>query len=735
MNARLTQPRQPSAGYPPLLRGPHEEIRHGVAIPDPYRALEMVGGGADNGDAEAVRAWLAAQRDHARQWLDSASARGFFEHTVRELSDLRRRGVPAARDTGLFFTEQAPGMVSPSLYVERPQGTSRLVDPADWGTAASARITAWSVSPDGSRLAFQICDEGLEHGPLRVLDVASGEVVLVVAEDVRNPSVAWGGSVDRPPNGLYYPRAGSGREQQGLYFVDFESGRHTEVWLPAETDRPVFTVPAVSPDGAWLLLTVRYGADPRNALLIAPVNPAAPERAEPQLLVKSGQSFTAARFGPDGRIYCFTHLRSSLGQVCVFDPADPDPASWRELTAGGGGTVIRTFAPLYDRVAVCRSVDGRAEVLVVHADSGRETLLPLPDGGTVSAMTGSTGPDNRLWITFADPTQPPAVLEFDLSDPPAGPGAAAGEAAAPRARDWFRPANPCLNARIRAERTVCRSADGTEIPISTLTNEDGPPGPGPVILSVYGGFGITADRAFSAETLSWLLAGGSHAVAHVRGGGEAGATWHAAGRGRNKPRSVEDLIAAAEHLVASGRTTSDQLVLFGASNGGMLAAAAAVRRPDLFRACVAVHPVTDMVRFTLLGDGPAWVTEYGDPADEADLTALRSYSPYHNVRPGVRYPAFLVMAGTSDRRVPPAHARKLCAALQHATSGDRREAPVLLREQEGAGHGVIPQDQVLPWLVDRLSFMARCTALDPGRTVPSSPSGMTSPTPATRTTT
>ncbi|MGK4585441.1 prolyl oligopeptidase family serine peptidase [Kitasatospora sp. HPMI-4] len=678
--------------YPPLDRGPDVEDLHGRLVPDPYRALE--------GPDPAAADWLAAQQALARRRLDATPHRTWFERTVRELSELPGRGLPAARGNRLFHTEQAPGVANPTLVVQEPAGPRQLVDPAHWGSAAGARITAWNAAGDGSLLAFQICDDGIDDGPLRVLDVATGTLLTEVADDLRAPSVAWGGPADRRPTGIFYPRTGGDGPPAGLYFLDFTTGDRTAAWTPGAAGTPVFAVPAVSPDGRWLLTTVRHGADPRTELLIADLESAPLGEPMHRQLVAPGVAFTAARFGGDGRIYAFTQLGAARGRICVFDPAAPDPDDWRELTAAGPGATIRAFAPMHDRVAVCRLADGRTEVAVIQPDSGAETLLALPGDGTVSAMTGSPGADNRLWIGHAEPGRPATVLQFAPAD-----GATPGY--------WFRPAPPERDRGIRADRTSCRSADGTEVPISLLTAEPVPEGPRPVLLSVYGGFGISAERTFNAETYAWLLAGGTHAVAHVRGGGELGAGWHEAGRGRNKPRSVDDLIAVAEHLIATGVTGPEQLVVFGASNGGLLAAAAAVRRPDLFRGCVCVHPVTDLLRYPLLGDGRAWLAEYGDRADPLDAAALLSYSPYHNVRTGVRYPAFLLMAGTADRRVPPVHARKLCAALQHATGADPASAPVLLREQRHAGHGVIPRDQVLGWLADRLAFTTDLVGLRP----------------------
>jgi prolyl oligopeptidase len=680
------------AAYPVAPRTDCAEVLHGTPVPDPYRALEEDGG--------STLEWVRAQQLLARDRLDRAPGRAWFASALARLQDLPQRSVPTVRGARAFYTDRARGTGSWTLCVREADGSSScLVDPAEWGAGSTARITAWNASPDGSLLAFQVCAEGTELGALRVLDVATRTVVAEVADDLRAPSVAWAGPDGERPSGLYYPRAGSGSGSDevaaGLYLAEFATGRHRAVWRADRTDQPVFCVPAVSPGGDRLLLAVRYGADPRNALLTA--DPGT-DRAEFRLLVPAGRAATTVRFGPDGRAVVLTQLGSDRGRICVIDPADPDPDAWRELCPGDDRAVVRAFVPLGGRVAVLRSRDGVAEVGVVDTASGAERLIPLPEDCSVSAMTGSAEAGGLLWIAYAQAARPPAVLEVSLA------GAAT--------REWFGAGVAAPELRVRSERIACTSADGTEIAVSILggTAED-EPGPRPMILSVYGGFGVVAQRTFRPETRAWILAGGVHAVAHVRGGGEHGASWHEAGRGVNKPRAVEDLIAAAEQLIASGRTTPGQLALFGASNGGLLASAAAVRRPDLFRACVPVHAVTDMLRYRELGDGRAWVAEYGDPEQSEAFAALLSYSPYHNVAPGLRYPAFLLMAGTADQRVPPAHSRKLCAALQAATAGSPDTAPVLLREQDQGGHGTIPADHLVTWTTDRLSFLADCLGL------------------------
>ncbi|WP_433217328.1 prolyl oligopeptidase family serine peptidase [Microtetraspora malaysiensis] len=233
-------------------------------------------------------------------------------------------------------------------------------------------------------------------------------------------------------------------------------------------------------------------------------------------------------------------------------------------------------------------------------------------------------------------------------------------------------------------------------------------GPRPAILYGYGGFGVALTPAYAADTLAWTEAGGVVAVAMVRGGGEEGEEWHRAGMLDRKQNAFDDFVAAAETLIADGWTAPDRLGIWGESNGGLLVGAALTQRPDLFAAAVCSAPLLDMVRYERSGLGPAWRGEYGSAEDPDLFRCLLGYSPYHRVREGVDYPATLFTVFGGDTRVDPAHARKMCAALQRATGGDR---PILLRHEGDVGHGARATSRATALAADTLAFLAAHTGL------------------------
>jgi prolyl oligopeptidase len=267
---------------------------------------------------------------------------------------------------------------------------------------------------------------------------------------------------------------------------------------------------------------------------------------------------------------------------------------------------------------------------------------------------------------------------------------------------------------VSARQVAYTSKDGTTVRMFVLTRADlvgvdgSPTQPRPAILYGYGGFGVSLTPGYSASILAWLEAGGVYAVANLRGGSEEGEAWHRAGMLGARQDVFDDFHAAAETLVEQGWTTTAQLAISGGSNGGLLVGAALTQRPDLYAAVTCSAPLLDMIRYEKFGLGATWNVEYGSADDPEQLEWLLAYSPYHQVAEGVAYPAVLFTVFDGDTRVDPMHARKMCAALQHATSSDR---PVLLRREKDVGHGARALSRSVDLSADTLAFTARWTGL------------------------
>jgi prolyl oligopeptidase len=231
----------------------------------------------------------------------------------------------------------------------------------------------------------------------------------------------------------------------------------------------------------------------------------------------------------------------------------------------------------------------------------------------------------------------------------------------------------------------------------------------PAVLYGYGGFGIPLTPGYSAAILAWVEAGGVWAIANLRGGGEEGEEWHRDGMLGKKQNVYDDFHACAQFLADEGWTTAQQLGVYGGSNGGLLVGAAMTQRPDLMNAVVCTAPLLDMVRYVTSELGPTWTVEYGDPEIPEQLDWLLGYSPYHRVVEGTDYPATMFVVFDNDTRTDPMHGRKMCAAAQHATSGER---PVLIRAEGEVGHGARSLTRSIDETAETLSFLARWTGLE-----------------------
>jgi prolyl oligopeptidase len=259
---------------------------------------------------------------------------------------------------------------------------------------------------------------------------------------------------------------------------------------------------------------------------------------------------------------------------------------------------------------------------------------------------------------------------------------------------------------VRSQQVTYRSKDDTEVRMVIVSPADGAERPRPTVLYGYGGFAVALTPAYSASILAWVEAGGVWAVAGVRGGGEEGERWHRDGMREHKQNVFDDFHAAAEYLVGHGWATAEQLGISGGSNGGLLVGAALTQRPDLYRAVVCSAPLLDMVRYERSGLGATWHDEYGTAADPGELAWLLSYSPYHHVRDGVRYPAVFFTVFDGDTRVDPLHARKMCAALQATTASEPGHSPVLIRAEREVGHGGRAVSRTVSLAADELGFLA-----------------------------
>jgi prolyl oligopeptidase len=408
----------------------------------------------------------------------------------------------------------------------------------------------------------------------------------------------------------------------------------------------------------------------------------------------------------DGRLWLLSDRGAPRWRLAVADPADPAtwaPEAWRDVVPEQADAVLSD-------VALVDGPDGGLHVLAVHAVDATDRLslwagpgrgparlleVDRPGAGSISGVSAPPEGGSTAWVGYTDYATPPSVFSWDAADPAA-------------LRSWERAAVAGDVPPVTVVETHATSADGTPVHLFVLSGTGRPDRPRPTVLYGYGGFNVALTPAYSAQALSWVAAGGVWAVANLRGGSEHGEEWHRAGMRERKQNVFDDFAAAAEHLVTGGWTTAEQLGVMGGSNGGLLVGATLTQRPELAAAVVCSAPLLDMVRYERFGLGRTWNDEYGTAEDPVELGWLLRYSPYHAVRAGTAYPAVLFTTFESDTRVHPLHARKLAAALQHATSA---EAPVVLRRETAVGHGARAVSRTVDLAADQLAFLAAHTGL------------------------
>ena len=686
--------------YPTAERVDVVDDMHGERVMDPYRWLE---------DAEDPRTktWLEKQSTLLADERDAWSTREAFADSVEALLGAGAISLPVHRGDRVFFSRRQPGQQFGVLFVREADGTERvLIDPMELDETGSTTLDSWQPSKEGDRLAYQLSEGGTEESVLYVMDVATADVIDGPIDRCRYSPVAWipGG------DSFYYVRSLPPEE-----LPESERGFHRRVFLhhvgnDANDDANIFGAGMtmtnyygveVSRDGHWLQISSAEGTEPRNDLWVADLTQSAVDGPAFQQVQADVDAQTSLTFGRDGRVYVATDRDAPRGRLAVTQPGRWGANEWVDLIPEDPAAVLESVAVIdgdeldEEFLLVTTTAHGVATMKLHRAEDGAFVRsIELPGAGTVAGPIEKPTGGPVVWFAYTDHTQVPTIYSFD---------ARSGEAEL-----YATPPGSVEVPDVHSQLVTYESKDGTTVRMFIVSPTATPDRPRPTVLYGYGGFGIPMQPGFSAAILSWVKAGGVWAVACLRGGGDEGEQWHRDGMLDKKQNVFDDFHSAAEYLSAEGWTTPANLAVYGGSNGGLLVGAALTQRPDLFNAVVCVAPLLDMIRYTTSELGPTWTVEYGDPEDPEQFGWLHAYSPYHCVVEGTDYPATMFAVFDNDTRTDPMHGRKMCAAVQHATSGDR---PILLRSEGNVGHGARKLDAAVEETADTLAFLARWTGM------------------------
>ncbi|RIJ77259.1 S9 family peptidase [Nakamurella silvestris] len=689
--------------YPQVERDDTTEVLHGRRVEDPYRYLE-------DPNSKRTEAFVAAQNAVSEPYLAGLEGRSIFAELTRSLLLAPRAGVPWYRG-GRYLRLTNPGDLDQDILCTADTledllaGGRVLLDPNTLSSDGAVALAGARVSGDGKYLAYALAEAGSDWTSFHVRDIGTGLDLPDVIHWCKFSVPVWMPDSSgflywcypAPEPGTEFTEAmGAGRLM--LHRLGTAVSEDLEIWSRPE-DPELMAGPDVAHDGTWLVLTIGAGSDSRtmiSALRIGaddegrrvPVGPEIPVVAElthaQQVVEIEGDALLLR-----------TETGAGRGRLVSIDLADV-AGPMTELIGEHPTDVLASASRVGDGVLVVWSHDAAHRVEVFDTAGHSVGTLDLAGPLSVAALTGEPGRSEFFYGTtsFAQRLE---VFRAEIT----GPAVSVESIPSPAG-------NPVLPATV-SRREFAVSTDGTRVPMTVVHRADLPPGPQPTLLYGYGGFDIPLTPSFSALFASWVAAGGVVAVANLRGGGEFGTEWHQQGMLANKQQVFDDAIRCAQHLFDTGVTTAGQLAVHGRSNGGLLVGALMTQRPDLFAAAVPSVGVLDMLRYHLFTIGWAWVPEYGSAADPEAFDWLRAYSPLHNVRAGVEYPATLICTGDHDDRVVPAHSLKFGAELQHTYHGER---PILLRIDTRAGHGAgKPATALAAEYTDVLAFIGRHTGL------------------------
>jgi prolyl oligopeptidase len=398
-----------------------------------------------------------------------------------------------------------------------------------------------------------------------------------------------------------------------------------------------------------------------------------------------------------GALFFETDKSAPRGRLIAVEVDRPRPEHWREVIPQGDD-ILASVGLVHDSFVTRWMRDACHIVRIFDLDGRPLHEIELPTLGTVSGLSGRRD-DAETFYMFTSFLHAPSIYRYDF--------------VSGRSEVFRAPQSSFDASKYATEQVFYRSKDGTRVPMFLVHRRDlRRDGRNPTLLYGYGGFNVPMLPAYSVSTLVWLELGGIYAQACLRGGSEYGEEWHQAGMLDRKQNVFDDFIAAAEYLVAQGYTQPAKLAISGGSNGGLLVGACLNQRPELFGAALPAVGVMDMLRFHKFTIGWAWVSDYGSADVPEQFRTLYAYSPYHNIRDGVSYPATLITTADHDDRVVPGHSFKYAARLQQAQAGSR---PILIRVQTRAGHGAgKPTTMQIDEQTDVWAFLVKALGIEVG---------------------
>jgi len=671
-----------SLDYPETKKGAVVDTYFGETVADPYRWLE------DDMSDETAQ-WVKTQNKLTFSYLEQVPYRDTLKQRLEKLMNYEKISAPFTEGDYTYFYKNDGLQNQYVLYRSKDGGEAEVfLDPNTFSEDGTTSMSGLSFSEDGSLLAYQISEGGSDWRKIIVIDTETKEQVEQALVDVKFSGVSWlandgfyYSSYDKPEGSelsaktdqhkVYYHKLGQDQGEDTLVFGDTAEQKHRYVGAKATKDgRFLFISASVSTSGNKLFIKDLTKPD-----------------SEFVTVVGNTDSDTSVIDNEGSKLFLVTNLNAPNKKVVTVDASNPQPENWQDFIPEtenvlnvtlGGNTFFANY--MVDAISKVKQYNKKGDLI-------RE--ISLPGVGTASGFGGKKE-QTTLYYSFTNYKTPGTTYSFDVQS---------GESKV------YRKSGIDFNSdNYTSEQVFYTSKDGTKVPmIITYKSDIKLDGSNPTILYGFGGFNISLTPRFSSTTAAWLEQGGVYAVANIRGGGEYGKEWHKAGTQLQKQNVFDDFIAAAEYLQDKKYTSKKRLALRGGSNGGLLVGAVMTQRPDLFQVALPAVGVLDMLRYHTFTAGAGWAYDYGTSDQSKEMfDYLKGYSPIHNVKAGVEYPATMITTGDHDDRVVPSHSFKFAAELQANQAGTN---PTLIRIETNAGHGAgTPTSKIIDLYADMYGF-------------------------------
>lgn len=658
----------------------------GTSIVDNYRWLE-------DAKSEETRAWIDEENSLTHQYLSQVSLR---PQIVRRLTQLQRvdvSSVPLLRGQKYFFTKRLADENQASIYLRDgwTGNDERLVDATRLSTDQNSSLTIQDISDDGRLLVYGVRQGGADEESMHFLDVSTRKELADTL-----PSARYIGVSLSPNNkSLYYSRFTPSGTTVWLHTLGDDGAKDEKIfggeYRGEKLDESALIRASVSADKHYLVIEIAHGVPAtRNDFLIEDLR-----RPSSGLvaLVYGVQAHTRM-VEADDRFFLLTDYQAPSGRIAEVKPGE-QPAQWKTLVESGPN-VIDDFGIVGGRIFVSRLNNVKTETTVYNLDGVKISELRYPGIGSGSVVLGR--PTQSLgFYTFQSFIMPTTIYRYDVKTA--------------RSDVFARPKVPFDTAEFEVSQVFYTSKDGTRVPMFIAGRKGlARDGRARLLMTGYGGFDAAMTPFFDAAYAWWMEQGGFFALPNLRGGNEYGERWHEAAMFAHKQNVFDDWFAAAAYLIENKYTSPAHFAIRGRSNGGLLMGASMTQRPDLFGAIWCGYPLLDMLRYQKFELGRLWTTEYGSAENAKDFPYLLQYSPYQNVKPGIRYPAIMFFTGDSDTRVDPLHVRKMTALMQASNGGGR---PILLHYSLKGGHSAgVSLTQLVEDQADEMAFLWNETGLN-----------------------